>query len=128
MKVLVCGSREWLTQAAIERELKRFPKGTILVHGACRGADNIAGYIGQLLGFTVRSYPVSDAEWARFGPGAGLQRNAKMLSSEHPDSNGVFIDHVLAFHHDPMLGRGTKHMVGLAKKAVPTIAVEVFFR
>ena len=46
MKVLVCGSRKWLEQKPIERELRKLPPGTIVVHGACRGADNIAGYVG----------------------------------------------------------------------------------
>ncbi len=128
MKVLVCGSREWLTQPSIERELKRFPKGTILVHGACRGADNIAGFVGNLLGFEVRPYPVTEADWDQYGRAAGLRRNLKMLESEHPDATGVVIDHLLAFHHDPRLGRGTKHMVELAKRANPKIDIEVFFR
>jgi hypothetical protein len=126
MKVLVCGSREWVEQAPIERELRKLPPGTIIVHGACRGADNIAGYVAKQLGFEVRAYPVSNEEWKKFGPAAGYLRNAKMLAEEHPDKTGVYVDLVLAFHRDPSLGKGTRNMVGLAKKALPAISTETY--
>ena len=114
MKVLVCGSREWVEQAPIERELRKLPPGTIIVHGACRGADNIAGYVAKLLGFEVRPYP---ADWDFYGPSAGILRNKKMLDKEHPDKAGVRIDKALAFHRDPNLGKGTKDMVKRLKQA-----------
>lgn len=120
MKVLVCGSRDWVDQAPIERELRKLPPGTILVHGAARGVDNIAGYVGKLLGFTVRAYP---ADWDKHGKAAGPIRNSLMLQREHPDPDGVYIDRVLAFHRDPSLGKGTKNMVEQASKAQPTIHI-----
>jgi hypothetical protein len=82
VKVLVCGSRKWVEQAPIERELRKLPPGTIVIHGACRGADNIAGYVAKLLGFEVRPYP---ADWDLYGPSAGVLRNEKMLREEVPD-------------------------------------------
>lgn len=122
MKVLVCGSRKWVAQAPIERELRKLPPDTIVVHGACRGADNIAGYVAKdILGLEVRPYP---ADWDFYGPSAGVLRNQQMLEEEHPDKNRVFIDKVLAFHEDVGLGKGTKDMVARAKKA--GIPVEVF--
>lgn len=124
VKVLVCGSRKWLNQQAIERELRKFPPG-ILVHGAARGADNIAGYVGKLLGWDVRPYP---AHWDAYGRAAGPIRNQEMLDKEHPDSDGLFIEHVLAFHREPGLGIGTKDMVERASKAVPAIRINVFAR
>lgn len=123
MKVLVCGSREWVDQASIARELAKLPPDTILVHGACRGADNIAGYVGRLLGFKIRPYK---ANWTDFKKGAGPIRNQEMLDKEHPDSDGLYIDKVLAFHEDPRLGKGTRDMVGRANRAVPYIEVTVF--
>ncbi len=81
MKVLVCGSRKWLEQKPIEREMRKLPPGTIIVHGACRGADNIAGFVGEILGFEVRPYP---ADWDRWGKAAGSIRNEDMLQ-EAPD-------------------------------------------
>ena len=124
MKVLVCGSRRWLAQGPIERELRKLPPGTVVVHGAAAGADNIAGYVAKdILGFEVRAYP---ADWDRYKGGAGPIRNGQMLKREHPDADGEYIDKVLAFHEDPELGKGTRHMVALARRAMPPIAVEVF--
>lgn len=40
-----------------------------------------------------------------------------MLTAEHPDSEGVYMDLVLAWHEDVNLGKGTKHMVELAIRA-----------
>jgi len=123
VKVLVCGSRNWLNQKAIEQELSKLPAGTIVVHGACRGADNIAGYVAMSLEFEVRPYP---ADWVKYGKGAGPVRNQQMLDEEHPDSKGLYIDLVLAFHEDPGLGTGTKDMVKRAEKAHPSIHVRTF--
>ena len=123
MKVLVCGSRDWVDQAAIERELRKLPPGTILVHGAARGADNIAGYVGKRLGFIVRAYP---ADWDQYPKAAGPIRNSRMLKEEHPDPEGVYIDLVLAFYLDPNLGKGTRDMVMKAKKTKPPIQVETY--
>lgn len=120
MKILVCGSRNWVDQGAIERDLRKLPKGTILVHGECRGVDNIAGYVGEQLGFVVRPYP---ANWDKYGRAAGTIRNQFMLDCEHPDGNGKFIDLLYAFHEDPGLGKGTKDMVERASKADPLIPV-----
>jgi hypothetical protein len=112
-------------QKVITRELERFPPGTIIVHGACRGADNIAGYVAECLGFEVRRYP---ADWGKFGKGAGPIRNQHMLDKEHPDPKGFYIDEVLAFHEDPSLGTGTKDMIKRAEKASPAILVRTSSR
>lgn len=125
MKILVSGSRKWVEQAPIERELRRFPRGTILVHGGARGADNIAGYVGERLGFIVRVYP---ADWDQYGKRAGPLRNVLMLEREHPDKDGVYVDHWLAFHEDPSLGKGTRNMLWLVEKATPAITIERFQR
>jgi len=122
MKVLVCGSRAWLEQKPIERELRKLPSGTIVVHGACRGADNIAGYVAKdILGWPVRPYP---AAWDYYGKAAGVLRNQKMLDEEHPDKDGVRIDKVLVFHEDLCVGSGTADMVNRVEAA--EIPVEVF--
>jgi hypothetical protein len=123
-KILVTGSRDWTNWAAIERELRRFPAGTILVHGAARGADSIADEIGYRLGFVIRSYPVPDEEWTRLGPKAGPMRNSKMLREEHPDHDGIMISEGLAFTLDLERSRGTRDMVGKLRGA--NIPVGVF--
>jgi hypothetical protein len=125
MKVLITGSRNWVEPGPIERELRKYPPGTILVHGGARGVDNIAGAIGKQLGFIVRVYP---ANWELLGKRAGPARNATMLKEEHPDRSGVYIDRCLAYHEDPSLGKGTRHMVALVSKAQPPIIIEKFYR
>ena len=114
-----------MAQKVIDRELRKLPPGTILVHGACRGADNIAGYVGQhILDFDVRPYPVGHHEWKMQGPRAGILRNQRMLDCEHTEAEPI--DKVLAFHEDPDLGKGTRDMVARAEKA--GIPYEVFSR
>jgi hypothetical protein len=124
MKVLVCGSRNWLNYEAIHRELSRLPPGreTTIVHGGCpTGADNLADRIARKLGFEVRVYP---ADWDRDGRGAGPIRNAQMIRAEHPDKDGVIFDFGLAFTLNMSRSRGTKDCTERARKA--GIKVEVF--
>ena len=64
MKVLITGSRDWTDVETIVEELSKFPPGTIVVHGACRGADNVADAIAEALGLDVRKYP---AAWNGLG-------------------------------------------------------------
>lgn len=83
MKVLVCGSREWTDRRTIREWLAKCPKGSVIVHGAARGADAIAGEEARALGFEVREYP---ADWERHRKGAGPIRNQQMLDAESPDA------------------------------------------
>jgi len=121
MKVLVCGSRKWLDQKPIEAVLKRFPPGTVLIHGDCAGADRIAADVGRRLGFVVRGYP-AEAD-GRTWPSAGPLRNQVMLDREHIE--GDYFDLALIFHKDPNLGKGSRDMHGRIKNAVPVIPYEV---
>jgi len=109
MKVLVCGDRHWKNEKIIERELKKLPPDTTIIHGAAKGADNIAGNTALRLGLRVEAFP---AEWKKYGRSAGPIRNRKMLD-QNPDL-------VLAFHEDLSSSKGTKHMVQIAReKGVP---------
>ena len=109
----------------IRRELVKLPaKGTIIVHGAARGADSIAAAIAKEFGFEVRPYPISEEDWNTYGLRAGPLRNAKMIQEEHPDKDGVLIDKGLAFTIN--LIKGTKNMVGQLREAA--IPCEVFSR
>lgn len=119
MKVLVTGSRDWADEKAIEREFKKLPAGTIIVHGACpTGADAIADKLAMKFGFPIRRYP---ADWDAEGKSAGPKRNAKMVRDEH--RNGEPISLGLAFTLDLQRSRGTKDCVERARKA--GIKVEV---
>lgn len=128
MKVLVCGPRKWMEQKPIEEVLRQFPAGTIIVQGGARGADSIAGFVGEILGFEVREYAVDsalDGPW----PAAGVQRNLRMLRAEHPSSDGAYVDVGIAFKLKEELSVGTGHMVEFMRQATPRIDVrEVLYR
>lgn len=123
-KVLVTGSRDWTNREAIHRELSKFPPGTIVVHGAARGADTLADEVAKSLGFEVRPYPVTKQDWEEIGKAAGVLRNSKMLTEEHPDKDGRAFTWCLGFSENLAESRGTKDMVKKTERAgIPT---EVF--
>lgn len=107
MKVLITGSRHYKRLDIIERELKKFPSDTIIIHGAAPGADTLAGFVAERLGMKVVPFK---AEWHIYGKGAGPRRNQKMLNEGRPDM-------VLAFHDNIEKSRGTKDMIERSKKA-----------
>lgn len=111
-KVLVTGDREWSDITRVVEVLKVYRPGTILVHGACRGADVTCAAVAEALGFEVRPYP---ADWAQFPRAAGVIRNQQMLDEEHRADEPI--DLCLAFHNDIARSRGTADMVARAVKA-----------
>ena len=76
--VIACGSRHWTDHALVEYELRKLERGTLVLHGACRGADTIAASIAKALGLPVRAYP---ANWTAYGNRAGPIRNQIMLTA-----------------------------------------------
>jgi len=112
MKVLACGDRKWNKIEPIKTELEALPKDSIIIEGACSGADSLAGYLARKMGLEVKEYP---AKWkdekGNYRPWAGPERNQQMLD-ENPD-----IDLVLAFHSDILNSKGTADMITRAKKA-----------
>lgn len=84
-RVLVTGSRNWRDRRtvwlALQGELDRHPEGIVVVHGAARGADDIAdrwAWGMYEMGYNVlpEDHP---AEWDRFGAAAGHIRNYHMV-------------------------------------------------
>lgn len=116
-KILVTGDREWDDIPRIVETLKGYRPGTVLVHGAYRGADTICAAVGEALGFNVRSYP---PDWERYHKAAGPIRNQQMLDEEHkPDDQ---IDLCLAFHNHIEDSTGTADMLNRVKKtSIPWI-------
>lgn len=112
MKVLVTGDRDWDDVETIVSELEKLPPGTIIVHGACRGADNICAAVGEALGFIVRPYPT---DWDRYPRAAGPIRNQQMIDAEHRQDEPI--DLCKAFHNNIERSRGTRDMMTRAKKA-----------
>ena len=103
MKVLVCGSRDWVDWKLIRLVVSQLPKDCLVIHGGAAGADSMAGYVAKQLGLSVKVFP---AQWDRFGRAAGYVRNIEMLD-QNPDL-------VIAFHDGK--SKGTKHSVMEAKK------------
>jgi len=112
MIVLICGDRNWTDRQKVADRLATLPQGTTIIHGACRGADQIAGEEASKRGFTVKEFP---ADWSKYGKMAGPVRNSQMLA-EKPDL-------VLAFHPDIEGSKGTGDTVRKARTA--RIMVEV---
>lgn len=106
MKVLVCGDRNWVEYDKIRRRLELLPKeDTIIIHGAARGADTIAGIVGYQLNFKVKQFT---AQWLKYGKAAGAIRNKEMLDQK-PDL-------VIAFHSNLDQSKGTKNCINEAKR------------
>ena len=121
----MCGGRDYgtvrdprdpasVSQAFAEIEaMDRVLSGTegewMLVHGAARGADTLARKWAERNGIPHEPHP---AKWDELGRAAGVIRNQEMLDTG--------IDLVVAFPG----GRGTAHMVGIARAAgVPIFEV-----
>lgn len=107
MRVLCCGDRRWVDYELIKRQLVKLPKDTVIIHGDCRGADRIAGFVAEQLQLEVVKFP---ANWSKFGRAAGPIRNQQMLEEGKPDV-------VYAFHDRLMLSKGTADMIRKAEKA-----------
>lgn len=112
MKILVAGDRNWSDIKLVVDALQEFPAGTIIIHGACRGADTICAVVAEALDFTVKSYP---ADWNTFGPTAGPIRNQTMIDREQLHDDPINV--CLVFHDDIENSRGIKDMKSRAEKS-----------
>jgi hypothetical protein len=116
-RVIVTGSREYGDYARVREELgvvlatriagtgMAYPP-IVVVHGAARGADTLAGKVAREFGMTVEEHP---ADWAGYGKQAGYIRNAEMVSL------GAHL--ALAFFKQGAGNRGTDHCARLAESA-----------
>jgi len=111
---LFCGSREWADPEPVRAEIARLEPGDIVIHGDQRGADLIADTEGRRAGLEVVSMA---ADWD-LGPAAGPLRNDRMLRTLLAAGRtfGQPV-RVLAFHHDLLLGVGTRDMVRKSMRA-----------
>lgn len=112
MKILVCGSRFWKDVEIVAMIIASFPKEATIIHGACKGADFIAGECAEQLGLKVRKY---HADWKRLGKSAGPIRNQKMISKEHTQDEPI--DLCVAFHDELENSAGTLDMTKRASSA-----------
>lgn len=82
-RVLITGSRDWhdwvVMRAALRAVFEEFGPPITIVHGAARGADSMAEYLGvKAHRFGVATEP-HRAKWDIYGKRAGHVRNALMV-------------------------------------------------
>lgn len=105
-RILICGSRTWEDALAVRRLIQSLPNGSVVIHGAARGADTVADREAKACGFAVEAYP---ADWKTHGKSAGPIRNREMLALGKPDR-------VVAFRSNGE-SRGTDNMIAQARAA-----------
>lgn len=113
VRVLVCGGRDFRDQSRLCAILDHYHATnpfSLLIHGAARGADSLAGRWAAERGIPIEAFP---ANWDRDGRTAGPIRNAQMLREGRPDV-------VIAFPGS----RGTADMIRQAQRAsVPVLEI-----
>jgi hypothetical protein len=105
MNILITGDRNYDDSKVIEATFELISKVYIpekytVHHGACKGADILAGTEAIKKGYKVKEYP---AEWSKYGRVAGPMRNIEMVKLK-PEV-------ILIFHNDLTKSKGTKHCV-----------------
>ncbi len=105
MIVVVCGDRNWTNRKVIKDRLSKLSDDSVVVHGACRGADLLAKTVAEELGLSVVDV---HANWKRYGYSAGPIRNRFMVEE-------IRIHRVIAFHNDLTNSKGTRDCVRQAK-------------
>lgn len=104
-RVIVAGNRDFNNYDYVSRALdylfsNNYPD--MILHGACRGVDELADRYALLRGIPVDRYP---ADWAAYGNAAGPRRNAEMACNA---------DALVAFWDG--CSRGTGSMIDIAKR------------
>jgi hypothetical protein len=103
MRVLVCGSRSFTDRTTAWQVLFPLDRGTEIIHGGARGADQVAGEAAALLKLHTTVVP---ADWDTHGKRAGYLRNIQMLDMDP----GL----VIAFWDGQ--SKGTQHTINEARK------------
>ena len=120
VRILITGSRDWNNYPLIDDTLRdwlfnnwSYIGRATLVSGACpRGADAMAEYAGERLGFFIERHP---ADWAKHGRQGGYIRNAEMVK--------LGADVCIAFIKNG--SPGATHTANLAERAgIKTIRIE----
>lgn len=110
-KVLVCGGRDYFDRERVFAVLDGLHRNlaiALIIHGAAKGADSLAGEWADSHGVeqTGDRFKIAPLDWQILGPKAGPLRNQQMLDECKPDLVVVFPG-----------GRGTACMLRLAKVA-----------
>lgn len=88
MRVLITGSRTWKKRGPIEALIKGMPTATFILGDNPAGVDAIAR---DVCWNNKIEYLVKEADWDKYGRGAGPKRNGEMVA-EKPDVAFAFRD------------------------------------
>jgi YspA, cpYpsA-related SLOG family len=103
MKVVICGSRNWIEEQPIRDIIVALSVGSTVIHGGASGADSITEKVAKESNIETEIF---NADWDVYGKFAGPKRNIEMLEQN--------LDHVYAFPLDE--SRGTWHTIREAEK------------
>ncbi|WP_437309954.1 DUF2493 domain-containing protein [Sorangium sp. So ce388] len=92
VRVVICGSRDWVDRGTIRAWVAKLPPDAEAAHGAARGADTIGGEEAEARGLRVLRYP---ADWQKHGNAAGPIRNRQMLDAFRPTVVFAFTDRLI---------------------------------
>jgi YspA, cpYpsA-related SLOG family len=106
-KVIVAGGRDFNDYELLKRKmlyyLNNFDLSEVeIVSGTARGADRLGERFACEFGCKLKQFP---ANWKTYGKQAGYLRNMEMAK---------YADACVCFWNG--VSRGTKHMIGVAKK------------
>jgi hypothetical protein len=93
MRILVCGGREFRDVEKMNKVLSQVCSwatdraNLVIIHGGCRGADEMAGVWGRENSVKVVEVP---AQWDLHGNAAGPLRNQHMIDHFTPTQGVVF--------------------------------------
>lgn len=107
IRLLVCGGRDYINERRVYEVLAEYKtQVSVLIHGAARGADFIAGQWAIVNNIPELPFKVTKSQWEQYGKAAGHRRNTRMFVEGKPDL-------VIAFPGGP----GTANMVRQARAA-----------
>lgn len=90
VRLLVCGGRDYADRGhvfAVLDRIQRVRGVAVVIHGAARGADALAGEWARSRGVEQIACP---ADWRRDGKAAGPIRNQSMIDLHHPTGAVAF--------------------------------------
>lgn len=106
MKTIIAGSREITSPGIVARAiLASGIEITEVVSGGARGVDSLGEQWARRSRIPVTEFPVTPADWKKYGKRAGYIRNHKM---------GEYAEALIAVWDGQ--SRGTGHMINIAKE------------
>lgn len=107
MRIVITGCRHWynpdMAESVVARLIAKHGAGIVIVNGGAKGIDQSFAEACRELDIACETY---EADWDRYGKGAGPRRNRAMLAA-----GAAF---VIAFHRDIKSSKGTKDAVNAA--------------